>query len=215
MHHLATMIELFVVLAVTTAVIGLAGSLPDRRRVKRLLGSARVQSVETLSDGGRAVVRGEVIAGDLIEAPLTKRDCVYWLVTFDEVGTGGDFRELGSAERGEPFVLRDPTGDARVVPQNPRVAVPPVETMRSFAAMAEVKGPVASMLAKCKKPNYPHSSVLRITEYAVLPGALVTVMGFCTFEPNPNAAKDVTGYRTALPTRPVISGSRRRPLLIG
>lgn len=200
------MIELFVVLAVTTAVIGLAGTLPDRRRVKRLLGAAQVQLIETLKDGGSAVVRGEVVADALVEAPLTKRDCVYWLLTYDEVGTGGDYRELGRVDGGKPFGLRDATGDARIVAQNPRVAVPPVETMRSD---------FAQLPAGCKKPNYPHSSVLRITEYAVLPGSLVTVMGFCTFEPNPDAARDVTGYRTALPTRPVISGSRRRPLLIG
>lgn len=207
------MIELFVVLAVTTAVMGLAGTLPDRRRVKRLLGSARVQLIETLKDGGPAVVRGEVVANGLVEAPVTKRDCVYWVVVFDEVGTGGDYRELGRVEAGKPFVLRDATGDARVVPQNSRVAVPPYETMRTFAD--GVPGPLAALYAGCKKPNYPFSSSLRITEYAVLPGALVTVMGFCTFEPNPDAAQDVTGYRTALPTRPVISGTRRRPLLIG
>lgn len=205
------MIELFVVLAVTTAVIGLAGRLPDRRRVKRLLGTARVQPIESLEDGGAAVVRGEVIAGELVEGPLSKRPCVYWLLTFDEVGTGGDYRELGRAERGHPFVLRDATGDARVVAQNPRVAVPPMDVVRPLDSL---HGPLGS-LATCKKPNYPHTSVLRITEYAVLPGALVTVMGFCTLEPNPDAARDVTGYRTALPTRPVISGSRRRPLLIG
>jgi hypothetical protein len=206
------MIELFVVLAVTTAVIGLAGRLPDRRRVKRLLGSARVQPIESLEDGGAAVVRGEVIAGELVEGPLSKRACVYWLLTFDEVGTGGDYRELGRVERGQPFVLRDDTGDSRVVAQNARIAVPPFEIMRSFG---NVPTAVAEFYRVCKKPNYPMTSVLRVTEYAVLPGALVTVIGFCTFEPNPDAAQDVTGYRTALPTRPVISGSRRRPILIG
>ena len=205
------MIELFVVLAVTTAVIGLAGTLPDRRRVKRLLGAARVQTIDSLKDGGTAVVRGEVIADQLVYGPLTQRPCVYWLLTFDEVGTGGDFRELGRVERGEPFVVRDATGDARVVAQNPRVAVPPFESLRS---MRDLGGPLAADAA-CKKPNYPATSQLRVTEYAVLPGAVVTVMGFCTFEPNPEAVGDVTGYRTALPTRPVISGSRRRPLLIG
>lgn len=206
------MIELFVVLAVTTAVIGLAGALPDRRRVKRLLGIARVHPIESLQDGGAAVVRGEVVAGEVLEAPLSKRDCVYWLLTFDEVGTGGDYRELGRVERGHPFVLRDATGDARVVAQNARVAVPPFEILRSFG---NVPTTVAQQYRVCKKPNYPMTSVLRITEYAVLPGALVTVIGFCTFEPNPDAAQDVTGYRTALPTRAVISGSRLRPLLIG
>jgi hypothetical protein len=212
MHHLATMIELFVVLAVTTAVMGLAGALPDRRRVKRVLGAARVQPIESLEDGGAAVVRGEVIAGDLVEGPLSKRACCYWLLTFDEVGTAGDYRELGRVERGQPFVLRDATGEARVVAQNPRVAVPPFEIVRSFGS---VPAAIAEHYRVCKKPNYPATSFLRVTEYAVLPGALVTVVGFCTYEPNPDASQDVTGYRMALPTRPVISGSRRRPLLIG
>lgn len=207
------MIELFVVLAVTTAVIALAGSLPDRRRVKRLLGAARVQPIDSLKDGAAAVIRGEVIAGDVIEAPLASEMCVYWLITFDEVGTGGDYRELGRAEQGRPFFVRDSSGIARVVATNAGVAVPPIEKVRSFYDSVEAQ--LEPLYAKCRRPNYPGSSLLRITQYALVPGATVTVMGFCTFEPNPDAAADVSGYRAALPTRSVVSGSRRRPLLIG
>jgi hypothetical protein len=207
------MIELFVVLAVTTAVIGLAGSLPDRRKVKRLLGTARVQPINSLKDGAAAVIRGEVVASDLVEAPVSKRPCAYWLVIFDEVGTGGDYRELGRADESRTFVLRDDTGDARIAASNAHVAVAPLEATRSF--FDGPGGKLAALYANCKRPNYPALSTLRITEYAVLPGAKVTVLGVCTFETNPDATKDVTGYRAALPTRPVVSGSRRRPLLIG
>jgi hypothetical protein len=66
----------------------------------------------------------------------------------------------------------------------------------------------------CKKPNYPYSSSLRVTEYAVLPGMEVVVRGHCVREPDPGAPADVTGYRTELPTRPVVSGTRRSPLLL-
>lgn len=207
------MIELFVVLAVTTAVIGLAGSLPDRRKVKRLLGTARIQPVNTLKDGATAAVRGIVIADDVVEAPVSRQPCAYWLVTFDEVGTGGDYRELGRADEGGTFLLRDDTGDARVAATNAHVAVAPTEITRSF--LAPPGGRLALLYAKCRRPNHPNLSMLRITEYAVLPGAKVTVLGVCTFETDPNAAKDVSGYRAELPTRPVVSGSRRRPLMIG
>ena len=213
MHHLATMMELFVVLAVTTAVIGLAGSLPDRRRVKRLLGAARVQPINSLRDGKPAAIRGIVVADDVIEAPVSKQRCAYWLVTFDEVGTGGDYREIGRADEGSTFLVRDDTGQARVAATNAHVAVAPTEMMRAFTDPPG--GRLATLYAKCRRPNYPSLSTLRITEYAVLPGAKVSVLGVCTFETNPDAAKDVTGYRAELPTRPVVSGSRRHPLLIG
>ena len=54
-----------------------------------------------------------------------------------------------------------------------------------------------------------------VVEYAILVGSTVTIVGWCTHEPDPDAVADVTGYRKELPTRPVVSGTRRQRLLIG
>ena len=89
---------LLVVAAITGTVIGLAGRLPDPRKVKRELARARIQSIDTLVDGKPAAVRGTVAlidAGSFIVSPWTRESCVYYLITFDEVGVGGDYHELG------------------------------------------------------------------------------------------------------------------------
>jgi hypothetical protein len=88
---------------------------------------------------------------------------------------------------GHPFMLRDSSGVVRVMPIDARLAVPPVRQDDDDG----------------------------VVEYALLPGTTVTVVGWCTFEPDPDTADDVTGYRKAPPTRPVVSGTRRQRLLIG
>jgi hypothetical protein len=207
-------VGLLLVLAVTASVIGLAGRIPDARKVKRELARARIQSIHSLVDGSAAAVRGTVT---LIEpatfttSPLTHRRCVYWLVVFDEVGVGGDYHELGRTGAGVPFLLRSETGTARVVPDQPRLGLPSA----TFSRPIGTPGPLAALAQTvCKPHNYP-TSWLRATEYAVEADAFVTVSGWCTREPDPEASESVSGYREQLPTRPVISGSRRAKLLIG
>lgn len=209
------MIELLVVFAVTATVVGLAGRLPEPRQVKRTIGMARIQPIESLADGKPAAIQGEVVpiepAATTI-GPVSGRRCVYWVVVFDEVGTGGDFRVLGRAVGGHPFTLRGETAAARIVADDPRIAVPPIEQMQ-FGWLSGKLGELARQV--CRPMNYPLTSYLRATEYAVLPGMTVRVLGWCTFEPDPDAVADVTGYRKELPTRPVVSGTRRQRLLIG
>jgi hypothetical protein len=213
-------VELAILLAITATVIGLAGRLPERSRVKRELGAAKIQRIDGLRDGTKVAIRGAVAlarSGEQLVAPLTGRNCVYWLVTFDEVGVGGDYVELGRAEQGKPFLLRGENAVARIVPDHPRVAVPGTAQMQPITALRGQPYDAMTRLAKtaCKrKPNYP-TSWLRATEYIVSAGMPVTVIGWCTLEPDPDAASNVSGYRADTPTRPVLSGSRRARMLIG
>ncbi len=205
---------LVIVLAVTAGVIGLDGRLPDARKVKRELARARVQSIASLGDGCAAAIRGTVSATDpdaLVVSPLSKRRCTYWLVVFDEVGVGGDYHELGRIDAGVPFLLRSDHGTARIVPDQPRIALPSHVYMRPTAAPG-ILGELAR--GRTKPPNH-RTTWLRATEYVLEPDAFVTVCGWSTREPDPEATESVSGYREQLPTRPVISGSRRAKLLIG
>jgi hypothetical protein len=207
-------VGLVIVLAVTAGVIGLVGRLPDARKVKRDLARARVQSIASLGDGAPAAVRGTTapIAGEaLVTSPLSNRTCMYWLVVFDEVGVGGDYHELGRIEGGVPFLLRSDTGTARVVPDKPRVALPSNVYMRPVAAPGKL-GDLAR--GNTKPPNH-RTTWLRATEYVLVADTLVTICGWSTREPDPEASKNVSGYREQLPTRPVISGSRNAKLMIG
>jgi hypothetical protein len=106
---------------------------------------------------------------------------------------------------------------ARVVPDGSRVGVPGHEYMNPITALRHPAYDALTRLAAsaCKrKPNY-QTSWLRATEYIVFVGMPVTVIGWCTREPDPDAAAEVSGYRAQLPTRPVMSGTRRGRMLIG
>jgi hypothetical protein len=208
-------VEFLIVAAITAGVIGLVGGLPDARKVKRELARARIQAIASLADGTHAAARGTVAPIDAdatVTAPLTQRKGVYWLVVFDEVGVGGDYRELGRLERGVPFLLQSGSGTARVVADRPRVALPG----RVFTRPVLQPGAVGELLrtAGAKRPNHATSS-LRATEYVIEVGGIITVSGWATREPDPEASESVSGYREQLPTRPVISGTRRAKLLIG
>jgi hypothetical protein len=214
-------VELVILIAVTAGVIGVVGRLPETRRIKRDLARARIEQIDELADGKAVVVRGTVTLAEPdaeLVAPITRRRCVYSLVTFDELGIGGDYVELGRVEQAVPFLLVSETGTARVVPDQPRVAIPSHVRLYAMRDLDEdAMTDQALLLARmvCRRPNYPTSSSLRITEYALAPGTLVTVKGYCTREPDPTSPEDVTGYREPPRTRPVISGTRRVPLVIG
>jgi len=214
-------VEILIVLALTAGIVGLAGRLPDPRRVKRELATTRVERIDDLADGKPAAVRGTVApieGAATVYAPISATPCVYALVTFDEVGIGGDFHELGRTDTGCPFLLVGPAANARVIPDHPRIAVPGRSHVLPIALLDHPAGNHPALrLARsvCKRPNYPQTSALRVTEYAVIEGMELTIKGFCTREPDPTAVDEVTGYRAAPRTRPVISGTRRVPLLIG
>lgn len=207
--------EFLVVAAITAGVIALAGRLPDPRKVKRELARARIDSIQSLGDGTPATVRGTVAlveAAQTVRSPLTQRECVYWLVVFDEVGIGGDYHELGRIERGVAFLLRSDAGTARVVPDHPRVALPGKVYVRPILQPGPL-GPLARQ-AGIKRHNWS-TSTLRATEYVLAPGMFVTISGWATREPDPEATVAVSGYREQLPMRPVLSGTRDARLLIG
>lgn len=205
--------EILIFVALTATVFGLVGRLPEPRKVRRELARAKIQTIASLVEGKVAAVRGtvELTDGAFVVSPLTERRCAYYVIVFDEVGAAGDHVELGRLAAGVPFLLRSQGGTARVVPDRPAIAVPPYVVARPFA-QAELLWRLAR--CACRPPNYT-TSWLRATEYALVPDQLVTVSGWCTREPDPDAREDVAGYREHLPTRPVLSGSRRAKLLIG
>jgi len=208
-------VEIVIAIAgLTASVIALVGRIPDPRKVKRELASAKVQSIESLVDGKPAAVRGTIALTEetaFVESPWTRQKCVYYLVLFEEVGVAGDYRELGRLDGGVPFLLRSDHGTARVVPDSPRLAIHGQSYSRPITAAHDL---MLLARGKLKRANYA-TSYLRMTVYALEPDAFVTIKGWCTREPDPEAAEDVSGYREQLPTRPVISGTRRNKLLIG
>jgi len=210
--------------------IGIAGvaymldrmQAPDAVKVRKILARARIVPIDKTEDGAIAVVRGTVapLDGELI-APISGRRCVCWLVVFDEVGSP-DFVELGRSQEVVPFLVRSAEGTARVVPE--RAVLGPMPLIRSMPMPLALHSPpglhhpdpvIELALRICTlRPNHL-STQLRATEYAIAIDAEVTVQGHVAHEADPDGAAGVVGYRNALPIRPVLSGSRRRGLLIG
>jgi hypothetical protein len=196
-------------------------SPPDPDKVRRILKRAKLVAIDQAPDGAATVVRGRAALLDTeLTAPLSGRACAYWLVVFHEVGT--EAIELGRASKGTPFLLRSEAGTARVIPEQARIGVTPTVFSQTMPmelhhrpGLDHPDPVIALALRTCQqRPNH-HTTILRAQEYAVVLGEQVTVRGWVTHEADPEGAGDVTGYRAALPMRPVISGSRRARLLIG
>lgn len=211
--------------AFLVAVIGVAGAavLALKRRVdptKLALAKVKPTPRAAMIDGSLVVVRGTVglvDPGADLTSPISRRQCVYWLVTFDELGIGGDFAELGRMDQGRPFLVTSEIGVTRIVVEHARVAVPgsvSLYHMRDLDNSWYNDAGIRLARSVCKRPNYPNTSSLRVTEYVVEPDMAVTIQGYCTHEPDPQGADDVTGYRADVPMRPVLSGTKRSPLLL-
>ncbi|MBA3457436.1 MAG: hypothetical protein H0T42_30425 [Deltaproteobacteria bacterium] len=185
--------------------------------VRTQLNRARSIDIVRCSDGERQRITGVAEGSPTLVSPITGRPCMFWLVSIDEVGAGGDWVERGIADEGVSFLLRDPSGIARVVPAGARCDLP--GSSRMFVATAAM-GPGAHYLFDLLKVqlNYPQSSRVRFNERIVTTGTRVSVLGHNQHEPMQVASAtdvDTAGYRGELPMRPVFSSSRRTPLLIG
>lgn len=185
------------------------------KEVLRELGHVRTTRISEVADGARRMISGTAeLAGPPAIAGLTGRPCCGWVVTIDEVGMG-DSVQRGVVVQGVPFIVRDASGHARVLPDRARIGVPGHIVLRHPRhALLDDERALYTQLGVLL--NYPDTSKLRFTERVILPGAPVRVYGYCQREPDRAAMDaDVSGYRGDVPTRPVLSSTRRAPLLIG
>lgn len=218
-------------IAVVALIVGgtLAFTRNEVKQVARKLAQIRRTAIAALPDEKFAAARGAVtqVEDELLVAPLSGRRCVFWFVLFEEVGA--DAEELGRAQQGQPFLLVADKHAVRVVPSH---ALRPAITVKQSTSKISAQhfylearmgrdwtDPVMARLgqlalAVCRSPNHA-GTLLRVSEYVVAPGDTITVVGWVTREPDPTAAEDVTGYRSAPPTRPVLSGTKRKKLMIG
>ena len=210
-------VEAFLLVAAAVSVVVLAQNKSlGAAEVRKLLAKRKLQPIAQLVDGEPGTVRGTIAFVEPtahVLTPIDKTPCVYWRVVFDEVGTGTDFEELGRVEAGVPFLLRSSEGTARVVPDKPLFAIKIKTTMQHSAG--GFGGDALGELARtCARHPHHADTMIRATEYVLVEGDEVTVSGWVTREQDPEAAENVAGYRADLPTRPVISGSRKARLLI-
>lgn len=202
------MVLMIVLVAVTKA-----GTLTFKPRVARI-GGARPTAA--LPDGEVGAIAGRAVLAEAaaILGP-DRTPCVFLRMRCDEVGV--EAVERGRAQWFVPFLIETPDGRARVIPDARMVIVLPARTytVPRSGAPASIPPEVAAFgYQHTALFAYPSTAmVVRVELVAV--GAPVAVRAACHREPDPDAQAAVTGYREALPTRPVLAGSRFRRLVLG
>ena len=196
----------------------------DKIRARRAMRRARAAAIADAKDGKKACISGVVELDpddEPLISPLSQVPCVYWEIAADE-GGGSDWTWHGSRLEACAFRVGDDSGTARIVDDNPLVLARPYELLRVSVrdvGRADPRSRGAPDLERALAPfggklDLVTFGTLRFTEYVIAPGSQVTVLGGCTREPDKTATEAVSGYREQLPTRPVLSGSRRAPLII-
>jgi hypothetical protein len=185
------------------------------RAVMRELARTPRTTIADIPDGAARKIGGRIELDEPpMRSPLTGTWCSVWAITIEEVGMG-DSVLRGARCQGVPFRVRDASGVARVIPDGARLGGD--GRVFHYLPGALLIGYERQLFAELNiKLNYPTTSSLRFTERVFPPDADVSIYGYCQREPDRSAVDaDVSGYRGEVPTRPVLSSTRRAPLLIG
>jgi hypothetical protein len=183
-------------------------------RVRRRLAKAIRGPISSLEDDVRGCVVGEVQPqSDLVTAPISGKPCVHWVVSIHEVGAVGDWVAHGSVDQGVPFLIKDASGQARIVANGARVDLPSTSILR-FPYQGWARHEQALFKDSKSKFNWPRTSNARFNEYRIEVGQKIVVLGNSTREPTDETEAE-SGYRAGPRTRPVLSNARWHPLLIG
>jgi hypothetical protein len=152
-------------------------------------------------EGAAAPLEGELVG------PFSRRACVaYELTVFDMDGVRPALLVRQVVTR--PFLLRDPTGTAHVVPAPAKVSILPDKQWRMEPARHDAR--VEALLAQHAPEERWRNRTLLVCEGVIAVGEGVAVFGHATREPDPEAI----GLYRAMSTRPRVSGSPDEPLLL-
>jgi hypothetical protein len=150
--------------------------------------------LDTVPEGSEVWVRGVVVpTAPVMRAPLTGRACVFYEITAEQLGPGGQWQRSHHEVGGEPFALDDGTGVAAVDAAGAQLEL----TERAIHGWAG-----------------DHVNPIRTREAIITPGSKLLVVGRAVREPDPDGASRADGYRSASPTRLRFACSPRAPLYI-
>jgi hypothetical protein len=187
-------------------------------RLRRALRRANHVSIADAPEGAVVRLDGRVVEGEILEAPLTGRRCVYYVAIVEEFQAGStpdSWRELAREARGVQFAIEDGSGRAIVDPDAARVDVDLDRTSRS----GTFEEPTAAQMAflehqGVKLTGWSFNRTLRYREGVFEVGEPVAVMCRPVREPDPGAASGEVGYRDAPGTRLRVGGSAKHPILL-
>lgn len=167
---------------------------------KRLIENTPTSKIRSLAMG-LVEISGEVVSGAApLASPITAASCVYWAFTIEEYRRSGKSRRwvtVKQAAEGQPFRVRDDTGEVLVDPAGAEVEIPADLSCQSgsgagilpeAAAFMEQQGiGLRSFLGISKQ--------LRVTERYLAPQDRVFILGTAGDNPQVAEATAATGVQ--------------------
>ena len=206
------MIGVLVLVAGVGGLLYAAWYTSEPSRIKRLLRNAQRCPIADLQEGQTARIVGQAQEyRDHLIAPLSGRRCLYYVATIEQSKYGTDvWSAFGSEERCVPFAVSDASGRAIVDATNARVALQ-LEFQSISRSVDELDDAQRALLARQRID--PLHRLLRYAEAIITEGAVISVLGAGTREPDPDRPPE-SAYRGGQPTRLRLTSSRRYPLVI-
>jgi hypothetical protein len=200
------------------AFIGVGWYFSPSNRLKRELRGAPRYSLGELPEQTRGRVVGSAQSLEqTLEAPLTGRACLYFVVTVEQhhsTGRSSYWKTIIREEQGVPFMLTDGTGKAIVDPRSAKVALD-VDGRGDSGTFDSPSERESAFLARhgTTGQGWVFNKRLRYREAVIEIGETVAILGAGIREPDPTAPP-AEAYRGEQPTRVRMTSSPRFPLLI-
>jgi hypothetical protein len=155
----------------------------EARARRALQRQAPPLTVAELAEGRPARITGIIVALDTVEAPLSKRTCVYAEQRSELYATGSNrlVRELPRTSRGTPFLVDDGTGRVLVDPHHARVAMVFDHDSENLPEGQGTNTGFDRILERNSRGRVRH------TEGVLQAGARIAVLGTCTRSTDPAA----------------------------
>lgn len=204
-------------LVVILAVIAIGGTglatgsklIKDRRLARSCVRRIWATRIASVGDSGDIKLSGTAHALDGgLRGPFSGRHCVaYELTVFDFEGIRPTL--LARVAVAQPFLLRDGTGVAHIVPDPVRIGIEPDKRWRFEPHRIDAR--ITSILERACPDGRWRDRALVVCEGVIADGGEVAIVGHATREPDPEGG-DIP-YRT-IGTRPLVTGSAAAPLLL-
>lgn len=183
------------------------------RRLRRRFRKAPPFTLDALPEDtfGRITGTAQPFEAQL-EAPISCRPCVYWIVEIvEDLGEDWPSNLILATQQSVPFVVVQDGHRAVIDPKDATVslAFDHDNEAREGRTDAQQRALLARYLGH---RDFTHTRVLHFREAVIEIGETVSVLGSGTREPDPDAAP--TAYRDAARTRLRLTSSKKHPLSI-
>jgi len=185
------------------------------RKHRKWMRKAPTFSVRDIPENTFAKIVGHVrpLRERALEAPLSKRLCVYYDVSIDAMAGNSMLRTLASVQDGIPFVLQDNTGGAVIDPAHAFVSSG-IDAL-STSGLRDAGPAERELLIRTGVAgrSVGMGDSLRYREAILEIDEMVAVFGGGIREPDPEGVATMT-YRDGAATRMHLTGTARFPLFI-